>query len=123
MFDAMSRSRMARRRPFQILHPAGTCFTPQGPGQNYEVEAYIEGKRDPVTGMIMDVAQLDQLIEAALSSVVNESWPESVNLPATTAALTKQVYENLKVNLNDQPVDLIKVRVYQDKDLWVDQWG
>ena len=73
---SVARTRLARRKAFQGLHRYGVdswseaknqanfgaCFTPHGHGHNYELEAHIEGPVDKETGMIMNLADVDQLL-------------------------------------------------------------
>jgi len=40
----------------------GLCNNPYGHGHNYELEITIKGEPDPVTGMIMDLKELKDII-------------------------------------------------------------
>lgn len=116
--------RLARRRPFQIQHPSGTCFTPNGPGQNYEVEAYAEGIVDPLSGMAVDVALLDQWMQASLEPILQNDWSADIgDLSAITARLAQRIFTELEPRLQNNGLSLVKVRLYQDKDLWMDVWA
>ena len=41
----------------------GSASNPNGHGHNYVVEVTIEGEPDPVTGMILDLKDLKQILE------------------------------------------------------------
>src|ERR1700710_3135567 len=41
----------------------GAAANPLGHGHNYEVEVAIEGEPDPVTGMILDLKRLKDILE------------------------------------------------------------
>ena len=58
---------------------------PYGHGHNYELEAYFSGPVDPVTGMIANLADVDQWLRATVASVSGkhldlpgrQSYPET----------------------------------------------
>jgi 6-pyruvoyltetrahydropterin/6-carboxytetrahydropterin synthase len=41
----------------------GVCASPHGHGHDYEVEVAFEGKMDPVTGMVANFYDLQQLVD------------------------------------------------------------
>lgn len=41
----------------------GKCNNPYGHGHNYYLEVTVSGEQDPVTGMIVDLAKMDQIVE------------------------------------------------------------
>ncbi len=41
----------------------GKCNNPHGHGHNYEVEVTVRGGVNPVTGRVVDIAQLDRLAQ------------------------------------------------------------
>ncbi|MEP6717389.1 MAG: 6-carboxytetrahydropterin synthase, partial [Terriglobia bacterium] len=41
----------------------GAAANPLGHGHNYEIEVAIEGEPDPVTGMILDLKRLKDILE------------------------------------------------------------
>ncbi len=44
----------------------GKCNNPNGHGHNYRLEVTLAGPIDPATGMVCDLALLDQLVEEAV---------------------------------------------------------
>lgn len=44
----------------------GCCTNPNGHGHNYTVEVIVKGQPDPMTGMIMDLKELKDLIKAEI---------------------------------------------------------
>ncbi|KMY55826.1 6-pyruvoyl tetrahydropterin synthase [Bacillus sp. FJAT-27231] len=44
----------------------GKCNNPNGHGHNYVLEVTVEGEIDPVTGMIINLAQLDEIVDETI---------------------------------------------------------
>lgn len=132
-------TRLARRKGFQCLHKYvvpewtdsanssvfGACFTPHGHGHNYELEVYIEGPLDAQTGMIMNLADVDAILNAEVSALdgkhVNLEVPELSGVVPTTERLAQFLFARLQPKFRD--VKLIKLRLYEYADLWVDVWA
>jgi 6-pyruvoyltetrahydropterin/6-carboxytetrahydropterin synthase len=133
-------TRLARRRGFQCLHkyvvPAwtdsgnssvfGACFTPHGHGHNYELEVYIEGPMDPVTGMILNLADVDRILKEAVQPLegkhINLEVPGLSDQVPTTERLAHFLMNRLQPHFNS-PVRLVKIRLFEYEDLWVDLWA
>jgi len=136
----MRPTRLARRRGFQCLHKYvvpewtdsanssvfGACFTPHGHGHNYELEAYIEGQPDPLTGMIMNLADVDQILNKVVDPLdgkhVNLEIPELEGQVPTTERLAHYLMLKLRPHFSGG-VRLVKVRLYEYENLWVDVWA
>ena len=87
----MPRATVVRRLHFNAAHrlhnPAfpddwnrrtfGPCNNPNYHGHNYELEVSVEGKIDPATGYVLDVAVLKQLVDEV---VVQELDHKNLNL-------------------------------------------
>ncbi|MGE0526876.1 MAG: 6-carboxytetrahydropterin synthase [Bdellovibrionales bacterium] len=139
----MNRTRLARRRGFQCLHryqvedwPAeknreifGACFTPGGHGHNYSLEVYLEGVPDPVTGMILNLADLDRVLADVLSAVegkrLHDEVPQLQGRVPTTENLAEFLFAQLQSRCGRlaEGVRLVKIRLYEYEDLWVDVWA
>lgn len=134
-------TRLARRKGFQCMHryavdawskeqnaaEFGACFTPTGHGHNYELEAYFEGKVDAQTGMIVNLADVDSLLNRVLSPLegkhLNNEVPEFKNQVPTTESLAEYLAQRLIQEMNfGGGVRLVKIRLYEYEDLWVDVW-
>lgn len=44
----------------------GLCNNPLGHGHNYELEITLKGEPDPVTGMVIDLKELKEIVEREL---------------------------------------------------------
>src|SRR3982750_895958 len=51
------------------LRTYGAAANPHGHGHNYIVEVAIEGEPDPITGMILDLKRLKDILEENVLSV------------------------------------------------------
>ncbi|XP_041361052.1 6-pyruvoyl tetrahydrobiopterin synthase-like [Gigantopelta aegis] len=49
----------------------GKCNNPNGHGHNYKVEVILRGPVDPVTGMVINLVDLKQYMEAAIMTVLD----------------------------------------------------
>ena len=46
----------------------GGCANPNWHGHNYELEVTVTGRVDPVTGMVMNLVELDRILQAEIVS-------------------------------------------------------
>jgi 6-pyruvoyltetrahydropterin/6-carboxytetrahydropterin synthase len=107
----------------------GAAANPQSHGHNYVVEVAIEGEPDPVTGMILDLKRLKDLLEERVLSVYDHRL-----LNREVAAFENQVptVENIAVDIwsrIEKDIDatgrarLYSVRVQETDDLAVEYRG
>jgi 6-pyruvoyltetrahydropterin/6-carboxytetrahydropterin synthase len=47
----------------------GKCNNPNGHGHNYTLEVTVHGPVDPVTGMVIDLVEMDQRVRAVLAQI------------------------------------------------------
>lgn len=136
----MPKTRLARRQGFQCIHKYvvpewteaanssvfGACFTSSGHGHNYELEVYIEGEPDPVTGMVMNLADVDRLLKEAVSPLEGKSVqlevPGLKGQVPTTERIARFLFDRLAVQFKE-PIRLVKIRLFEYEDLWVDVWA
>jgi 6-pyruvoyltetrahydropterin/6-carboxytetrahydropterin synthase len=91
----------------------GKCNNPYGHGHNYVIEVNLSGKVDPATGMIANLADLDEFVEReVLQPMDHKSLNEDVaafreRVP-TTEHLCIEIFDRLK---NFPPAKLERVRV------------
>jgi 6-pyruvoyltetrahydropterin/6-carboxytetrahydropterin synthase len=79
----------------------GKCANPHGHGHNYTVEVTVTGPVDQETGMIANLADLDEyvrrnVLEAFDHSNLNEEIPEFRDAVPTTENLCGVIYGRLK---------------------------
>lgn len=92
-------------------------------GHNYRLEVTLRGFPDPVTGMVIDLKQLKELLEREIMSRfdhrdLNRDTPYFEKDPPTPENFARVIFRILKAVV---PAGLLDgVRLYQDPDLWVD---
>ena len=52
----------------------GACNNPHGHGHNYRLEVAVEGPVDPVTGMLINLADLDRLLRELVVKPMDHSF-------------------------------------------------
>lgn len=78
----------------------GKCNNPYGHGHNYVVEVMVGGPVDPDTGMVMNMAILDEVVQITVLERFDHTNlnldPLFVNQVPTTENLTRVVFRVLK---------------------------
>lgn len=133
-------TRLARRKAFRCLHryavadwsearnraTFGACFTPNGHGHDYEMDVYFEGPVDPVTGMVLNLIDVDRILDEVVAPLkdkhLNFDVPHFRERVPTTENIAAWLAEAVIVRL-PAPTKLVKLRLYENADLWVDVWN
>lgn len=91
----------------------GKCNNPHGHGHNYLIEVTVQGPVDPVTGMVMNMADLDAVVG---ESVVERFHLANLNADPlfkrevpTTENLCRAVYGLLSGSLPQGKLDRIRI--------------
>jgi 6-pyruvoyltetrahydropterin/6-carboxytetrahydropterin synthase len=92
-------------------------------GHNYRLEVTLQGEPDPVTGMVLDLKDLKQVLEREIVARfdhrdLNADTPFFEKDPPTPENLARVIHRLLAAAL--PPGLLFGVRLRQDPDLWVD---
>lgn len=79
----------------------GKCANPYGHGHNYAVEITATGPVDPRTGMIVNLADLDEEVKSKVLDdfdhvYLNEQVPEFRDCVPTTENLCRVIFERLR---------------------------
>ncbi len=109
----------------------GKCANRQGHGHNYTLEVTVAGEIDPVSGFVVDLKQLKDIMEREVVSVYdhrhfNHEVPEfmatgdSVTVP-TTENIAIAIWHRLDGKIPN--ARLHRVRVYEMPDLFADYFG
>lgn len=82
----------------------GKCNHPHGHGHNYVVEVTVGGPVDPVTGMVVDLAELDgfvgrEVVERFGESNLNTA-PEFVDQVPTTENLSQVIFNLISAHFS-----------------------
>lgn len=104
----------------------GKCANRQGHGHNYNIEVTVAGEIDPVTGFVVDLKQLKDILEREVVSVydhrhLNYEVPEFATTIPTTENIAIAIWHRLDGKIPN--AKLHRVRVYEMPDLYADFYG
>ncbi len=104
----------------------GKCANPNGHGHNYTLEVTVAGKVDPVTGFVVDLKLLKDILEREVVSVydhrhLNHEVPEFARTIPTTENIAVAIWRRLDGKIPN--ATLYRVRVYEMADLFADYYG
>ncbi len=104
----------------------GLCSNRNGHGHNYVLEVTVAGEPDPVTGFVVDLKQMRDVIEREVVRVydhrhLNLEIPEFRSRQPTTENIAVSVWERLEGKV--EGARLHRVRVYEQDDLFADFFG
>lgn len=101
----------------------GKCNNPHGHGHNYVLEVTIAGEPDPVTGMVLDLNELKELLQREVvdrmdHKHLNYEVPELAGKIPTSENLAALIWTLLEPKIQRGKLD--RVRVYESADLFAD---
>ena len=104
----------------------GKCANRNGHGHNYTLEVTVAGEVDPVTGFVVDLKQLKDILEREVVGVydhrhLNLEVPEFRTSIPTTENIAIAVWNRLEGKIPN--AKLHRVRVYELPDLFADFYG
>lgn len=105
----------------------GAAANPLGHGHNYEIEVAIEGEPDPVTGMILDLKRLKEVLEDRVLSVydhrlLNREVEPFDRIVPTVENIAIDIWNRLDPHIEGR-AKLQSVRVYETGDLFAEYRG
>jgi 6-pyruvoyltetrahydropterin/6-carboxytetrahydropterin synthase len=103
----------------------GAAANPHGHGHNYMLEVTLEGDPDPVTGMVVDLKELKDVLEKEVLTPMDHRFlnlevPPFDRLVPTTENVALEIWRRLATRFNDGRAKLHRVRLYETPDLYVD---
>ena len=106
----------------------GLAANPHGHGHNYVLEVTLEGDPDPVTGMVLDLKRLkeivnEQVVEPMDHRFLNHEVPPFDKLIPTTENLAVEIWRRLEPQFSGGAARLHAVRLWETEDLYVDYLG
>jgi len=104
----------------------GRCANRQGHGHNYTLEVTVAGEPDPVSGFVVDLKALKDIIEREVLSVydhrhLNFEVPEFASTVPTTENIAVAIWRRLNGKIPN--AKLHRIRVYEVADLFADFYG
>ena len=106
----------------------GAAANPHGHGHNYVLEVTLEGDPDPVTGMVMDLKELKEILNREVIAPFDHRFlnyevePFDRVIP-TLENIAIDIWRRLVPNFQTARGRLRSVRLYATPDLWVDYLG
>jgi 6-pyruvoyltetrahydropterin/6-carboxytetrahydropterin synthase len=102
----------------------GAAANPLGHGHNYVVEVAIEGEPDPVTGMILDLKHLKDILEDRVLSVydhrlLNQEVEPFDRIVPTVENIAIDIWNRIEPHIAqgmDQQPKLYSVRVHETSE-------
>jgi 6-pyruvoyltetrahydropterin/6-carboxytetrahydropterin synthase len=106
----------------------GMAANPHGHGHNYVVEVSLAGDPDPVTGMVLDLKEMKEVLNREVVEpydhrFLNYDVPPFDRVIPTTENIARDIWRRLEPHLNRGGRKLHSVRVYETPDLYVDYFG
>ena len=106
----------------------GMAANPHGHGHNYVVEVSLAGDPHPVTGMVLDLKELKEVVNREVVEpydhrFLNYEVPPFDRVIPTTENIARDIWRRLEPHLNQGANKLHSVRVYETPDLSVDYFG
>lgn len=101
----------------------GKCNNPHGHGHNYTLEVTIAGEPDRVTGMVLDLVELKELLEREVMRRMDHRF---LNYEVAELAGKIPTCENIAVTIWELLADKIphgklqRVRLYEAPELFAD---
>ena len=106
----------------------GEAANPHGHGHNYILEVTLEGRPDPVTGMVLDLKTLkdvinDEVIEPFDHKHLNHEVPPFNQVVPTTENIARELWKRLDRHFPEGGARLQRIRLWETQDLYVDFHG
>jgi 6-pyruvoyltetrahydropterin/6-carboxytetrahydropterin synthase len=104
----------------------GKCANRNGHGHNYTLEVTLAGEVDPVTGFVVDLKLVKDILDSEIVRVydhrhLNLEVPEFAILIPTTENIAISIWRRLEGRIPN--ARLHRVRVYEMPDLFADFYG
>jgi 6-pyruvoyltetrahydropterin/6-carboxytetrahydropterin synthase len=112
-FSASHRLHSGAMSEGENLRTYGKCNNPHGHGHNYALEVTVGGQVDHATGMICNLAELDQYVEQnVLEAFGHEHMnvlPQFQDVVPTTENLCVEIYDILKKGFEAAEVEKVRL--------------
>lgn len=105
----------------------GAAANPHGHGHNYVLEVSVEGAPDPVTGMVLDLKELKdilyrEVIEPFDHRFLNREVPPFDRVIPTAENIAIEIWRRLEPAVAAKG-RLHRVRIYETQDVYVEYFG
>jgi 6-pyruvoyltetrahydropterin/6-carboxytetrahydropterin synthase len=117
--------RLSEDENVRIFGPAANRH---GHGHNYVLDVTLKGEPDPVTGMVMDLKELKEILQVAVIEpfdhrfLNHEVTPFDHVIP-TAENVALEIWRRLDQAIPKGPARLYSVRLYETPDYYVEYHG
>ena len=106
----------------------GLAANPHGHGHNYVVEVTLEGQPDRVSGMVLDLKELKEILNREVVEpydhrFLNYEAPPFDRVVPTTENIAREIWRRIAPQLSNGTRRLHAIRLYETPDLFVDYFG
>jgi 6-pyruvoyltetrahydropterin/6-carboxytetrahydropterin synthase len=127
-FSASHVCRIAELSDAENREIYGQEANPNGHGHNYVLEVTLEGDPDPVTGMVIDLKRVKEVLEEEVVEpmdhrFLNYEVPPFDRVVPTTANVAREIWRRLESRFSGADFRLERVRLYETPDLYIDISG
>ena len=111
------------------LEVFGRCANRSGHGHNYTLEVTVAGEPDPLTGFVVDLKWLKDVMEKEVLSVydhrhLNLETPEFQRDIPTTENIAVAAWQRLEPAINEtNGAKLSRIRIYETPDIFAEYRG
>ena len=103
----------------------GEGANPNGHGHNYIVEVTVEGDPDPITGMVINLKDLKDILDEEVirpwdHRFLNFEVEPFTHVVPTAENIACEVWRRLEPRLRTRGASLARVRLFETTDLYVD---
>lgn len=106
----------------------GKCSNPNWHGHNYEMHVTVKGAPDPVTGFVVNLKKVSQILKEKVVDFVDH---RNLNLDVafmkdiqpSTENLVIAIWEQIEEEVNATGCTLHRVRVYETENNYADYFG
>jgi len=106
----------------------GAAANPHGHGHNYVIDVTVEGDPDPVTGMVLDLKKLKEVVNREVIQTYDHRFLNHEVTPfdhvvPTVENIAIDIWHRLAPHISEVGGQLHGIRVYETDDLYVDYFG
>ena len=106
----------------------GAEANPHGHGHNYLLDVTLEGQPDAVTGMVMDLKELKEILNREVIDPLDHRFLNREVAPfdhviPTAENIAVEIWKRLASAIPPGPAKLHSVRLYETPDLYVEYFG
>ena len=106
----------------------GAAANPYGHGHNYVLDVTLEGEPDPVTGMVLDLKELKEILQREVLDpfdhrFLNKEVPPFDRVIPTAENIAIEIWKRLAKAIPSESAKLYSVRLHETSDLYVEYFG